>query len=380
MPVLLFLLVLGACTGSDPGAGLPDDPGDPGTQPSAFIVTGDFESGSFATMPLAQPADANVDRGQLHGDAVARTFDGMVYVVNRFGADSIQAIDPSDGWRTRYQCSVGNGTNPHDIAFASGEKAYVTLYEEATLLIVDPSVGPTCAGFETGRIDLSPFADADGIPEMDQMAIVDGRLFVSLQRLARDRFFEPAGTSLVVVIDIATDTFVDTDPATPEIDAIPLTWTNPLGASRGLPRDPATGEIIVVQVGSFGIIGDGGVETIDPTTFERARILLSEEDLGLNITDFAAVDGRNAWVIATDEAFTNYVLKVDTTLRESVRTLFEAEVYLTDLEYEPRGGKIWLTDRSFTAAGLRIFDAEDGDGFDTVFPTGLPPADIVFVD
>lgn len=373
-------LLAAACSGGGSDAGSPGGPGGPGTEPSAFVVTGDFESGSFAALPLSDPADGAVDLGPLHGDAVARSFGGLVYVVNRFGADNIQAIDPAQGWRTLFQCSVGNGTNPHDIAFVSTDKAYVTLYEEAHLLIVDPTVGPTCEGFERGRIDLTPFADSDGLPEMDQMAVVDGKLFVALQRLDRNRFFEPSGTSTLVVIDTETDTFIDTRPETPGVDPIALRWTNPLGASRGLPIDPASGEIIVVQLGSFGELGDGGVETIHPTTFEHGRVLLSEEDLGLNLTDVAVVDGRIAWVIGTDESFRNFVVQVDMTLGEPLRTLFETDVYLTDLEFEPRHGTIWLTDRTFDAAGIRIFDAQDGSGFETIYATGLPPNDIVFVE
>ncbi|MFP6664110.1 MAG: hypothetical protein VCC00_07930 [Deltaproteobacteria bacterium] len=390
-PLLLVLsLLLAACSGGGSTSAPPEEPTatpapsttpTPGTGGHAFIVTGDFESGSYAALPLADPSNSRVDIGAVHGDAVARSFDGRVYVVNRFGADSIQGIDPQRDWATIFQCSVGNGSNPHDIAFAAPDKAYVTRYEEASLAIVDPSVGPGCEGFMRGEIDLTAFADSDGIPEMDQMVIVDGLLFVSLQRLDRNQFFEPAGESFLVVIDTATDTPIDTAPETPGVDPIVLRWTNPLGAGQGLPLHPATGDIIVAQIGSFGIIGDGGIETISPTTFASTGLLITEADIGLNITDFVAVDGRTAWAIGTDETFRNYILQIDTTLRESVRTIFESEAFLPDMELERHSSKIWLTDRTFGAAGIRIFSATDGSGIENaVRSTGLPPTGIIFVD
>ena len=132
-------------------------------EPSAFIITGDFETGSYAVMETRDPSVVAADLGPVHGDAVARTYRGEIFVINRFGADSIQKIAPAAGWTTRYQCSVGNGSNPHDIVFVSPTKAYVTRYEETSIAIVNPSVNATCEGFLVGEIDLGSFADADGI-------------------------------------------------------------------------------------------------------------------------------------------------------------------------------------------------------------------------
>jgi hypothetical protein len=349
--------------------------------PSAFIITGDFETGSYAVMETRDPAAVAADLGPVHGDAVARTYGGEVFVINRFGADSIQKIAPAAGWTTRYQCSVGNGSNPHDIVFVSPTKAYVTRYEETSIAIVNPSVNANCDGFLVGEIDLGSFADADGIPEMDQMILVEDRLFVSLQRLDRNQFFEPTAESFLVVIDTKTDQLIDTRPETPLTDPIQLTWTNPLADSRGLALDPATGDIIVSQVGSFGNIGDGGVETINPYTFQRSRILIEESDIGRNITDFVMIDGRRAWALVTDESFRNFVIQIDTSLREETLSIFESDAYLTNIEFDAPNNSIWLSDRSFQNAGIRIFSADDGRGIeDPPIATGLAPIDILFLD
>jgi len=159
-------------------------------------------------------------------------------MVNRFQADNIQTLDPTRDFATVSQCSTGNGSNPHDIAVLSPTKAYVTRYELTTLLVVTPSVGPTCDGFVLDTVDLAQFADADGIPEMDQMAIVDGVLYVSLQQVNRNNSFNPAGNGIIAVVDTASDTVVG---------QIVLTGENPFGNGKGLTvRD---GMLVIAEAG-----------------------------------------------------------------------------------------------------------------------------------
>ena len=107
--------------------------------------------------------------------------------------------------------------------------------------IVDPLEGAFL-----GAISLAAFADADGLPEMQRLAHVNGRVFVSLQRLDRDLFFSPTDSSQVVVVDAATDALVDCDPVAPGVQGIVLPFQNPTtGNDEGLPNrmvriDPST--------------------------------------------------------------------------------------------------------------------------------------------
>ena len=108
---------------------------------------------------------------------------------------------------TLRQFSVGNGSNPQDIAFISDSKAYVTRYDSNELWIVNPTTG-----VHTGTVDLSSLADSDGLCEMDKMIIVNNLLFVSLQRLDRNYYWLPSGTSYIAVVDCVADTLLDADP------------------------------------------------------------------------------------------------------------------------------------------------------------------------
>lgn len=366
----LLALVAGCSSGGV------EDRGTGGTPPplegtSAFVVTSDFQTGSFAVFPVLAPESIATNVERIHSDAVARAHDGIVYVVNRLGGDNIQAIDPAAGYATRWQCSVDNGSNPHDIAFAAPDKAYVTRYERASLLIVDPTTGPDCAGFVRGSVDLSQFADGDGLPEMDQAVVIDGTLFVTLQLLDRRNFFRPTERSLIAMVDVATDTVVG---------SIELTGTNPFAESAGLVPDPVTGTILLTEVGEFGRADDGGVERVDPATRTVSGFFVTERDLGGNVTDVVVIDEHTAYAIVLDETARSRVVRFDPTTRQVEATLAAGDEFLVDIERGPDGGTLYLTDRTLRRPGIRRFAiADDSELPPSPIDTGLAPFDIVFV-
>ncbi len=371
MTVVAVALLVAACSSGGVEDRTPGDAPPPLAGTSAFVVTTDFQTGSFAVFPVLQP-DAvarNVER--IHSDAVARVHDGLVYVVNRLGGDNVQAIDPGAGYATRWQCSVENGSNPHDIAFAAPDKAYVTRYERTSILIVDPTTGADCAAFVRGEIDLSPLADGDGLPEMDQAVVIGDRLFVTLQRLDRRNFFRPTDASLIAVVDVTTDRLVDT---------IRLTGTNPFAEFAGLVPDPATGAIVLTEVGEFGRLDDGGIERVDPTSLTAEGFFVTEQDLGGNVTDVVLVDDHHAYAILLDETGRSRVVRFDPTTRQVVRTLASADEFLVDVELGPDRETLYLTDRTLKRPGVRRFAiADDTEIAPSPIDTGLAPFDVVFV-
>ncbi|MGH7740793.1 MAG: YncE family protein, partial [Candidatus Eiseniibacteriota bacterium] len=140
------------------------------TQSKTFVLTSDFSTGSLSVMDLSSRA-VSKDVQSVFSDAAIRSYGGLIYVVNRYGQDNIQVIDPANGYTTLRQFSTGPGTNPQDIAFVLPTKAYVSLYERSAIQICNPSTG---ALLDT--ISLSAFADADHLPEMARMTIVGNRL------------------------------------------------------------------------------------------------------------------------------------------------------------------------------------------------------------
>jgi len=336
----------------------------------AFVATTSFEEGSYAVVELDEPRAVTPSSTQrrIYRDAVARSFDDRIYVVNRLYADNIQILDPADGFRTLLQCSTGNGTNPHDIAVVSRHKAYVTLFEERELLIVNPSARPDCRDFIRGRIDLSSLADDDGVPDMDQMALAGDRLYVSLQRLDINSVLRlPAENGAVAVVDTTTDALVG---------SIELAGSNPFGATKGLVvRD---GVLWVATPGEFNVV-DGGIERVDLASGASRGFVADETALGGDPTDFVVVSETLAYAIVNRPGFVNALVSFDPLSGQLLATHHTSNGFnLFDIELNDRG-ELWLADRLRRDPGLRIFRAADGQPLTTgVLDLGLPPFEILF--
>lgn len=335
-----------------------------------LVVTTDFETGVLATATVRPPRRVAHPDAQIHSDAVIRVSGGMVFVLNRFLGDNVQRLDPAQGLRTRYQCSTGNGSNPHDLIVVAPDKAYVTRYDRPELWIVDPSRAD-CDGFRRGVIDLSAFADADGLPEMDQMALVDGRLFVTMQRLDRRRGFAPTGPSRLAVIDVATDTVAG---------QVVLFGTNPFGDASGIVREPDTGRLVLATSGDLYRVGDGGLERVDPVALQaEGRFFVDETTLGGNVLDFVLLSPTKGYAILQDADLRNRLVAFDPTGAQSPRTLYSRKAFLPDLVLGP-DGLVWLADQDLSAPGIRLFDpASDTEILSRPLSLGLPPFSIGFV-
>jgi len=336
----------------------------------AFITTTDYSTGSSSVIHLDGKYTTERNVESICSDAVARFYDGLVYVVNRMGCDNIQVLDPSDGFSTVRQFSVGTGSDPHDIVFASGTKAYVSRGNDTELLIVDPS-----SGSHLGTVDLSRFSDADGIPEMDCMILVGDFLFVSIQRLDRNNYWLAVPPSYLAVIDTRADTLYDCDPATPGLQSVELSGTDPFGE---LHFDPYAGLLYFTCVGWWGM-QDGGVELVDPSTLESIGFLLTKPAAGGYINDVVVFSPTIGYAVVTNASFHNLLVQFDPATGILTDTLYAPGDYvLADIEISP-GGELFLCDRTATDPGIRIYDA--ASGFAIVAGTidvGLPPFDIVF--
>jgi hypothetical protein len=336
----------------------------------AFVTTTDFITGSSSSVWMDGSYGHSNNVAAIHSDAVARYFGGLVYVVNRFGGDNIQVLDPNNGFSTIKQFSVDNGSDPHDIIVLDPTKAYVTRYNTTDLWIVNPSTGS-----HTGTIGLSSLADADGLPEMDMMALVGNHLFITIQRLDRDYFWVPSGTSYVAVVDVSADTLVDIDPITAGVQAITLTGTNPFG---DIQLDPYAARLYISCAGFFGVT-DGGVEVINPGTFLSEGFIFTESSAGGDINDVEILKADMGYAIISDASFNNVLIRFDPHTGVKLGTMYAPGAYvLNDIELSP-DGELFLTDRTPTQPGIRIYDTSTNTEITTnPIDVGLPPFDITF--
>jgi hypothetical protein len=338
-------------------------------------VNSDYDvSGRVSVIDVLPPWSVDDPVASVHSDADARYYDGLVYVVNHLYADNIQVLDPANGFSTVRQFSVGPGSNPQDLAFVSASRAYVSRYESAILYEVNPATGAV-----TDSLDLSAFADADGIPEMSGMAIHGGLLFVAVQRLDRDYYWIPVPPSYLAVIDVASNEIVDVDASAPGVQGIELPATNPY---RDLLFDEDSGLIYVACCGSWGAL-DGGIVKIDPDALEATGFVTTESQLGGNLYDFTLpLSGRAYAVISTSSpTWQQFCVSFDWTTGAKIGNVWKPGGYsVMDVEVHAGSAQLFLADRSYAAPGVRVFDALDGSQL-TSAPIGasLPPHDILIV-
>ena len=360
-------LALGACEEDTVSSGPP-----PMSGYFAFVTTTDYQTGSASVVSADTLLHATNNVATLHSDALARTYGGLIYVLNRQGADNVQILDPLAGFHTRRQFTVGNGADPEDIVFQSSSRAFVSRYNEDQLWIVNPN-----SGQRTGLIDFSWLADADNIPEMAHMVKIGSRVFVAVQRLDRNGgvVWPPVGTSYVAVFNALTEQFIDAVPGGDK-DAIALAGTNPFGE---MVYNAASGKIWVPDTGAYGV-NDGGLELIDPNALTTSGIVLSEATLGGDITDVVPIDANRGAAIITDSNFNTMLVGFDLSAPAAIDTIYApAGFVLQDAELS-RDGRIFVSDRTAVAPGIRVFNALTHAQITTSpIDVGLPPADIEFV-
>jgi len=342
-----------------------------------YILTTDYTSGTLSVVDLATRVVTR-DVAVVSSDPMARCHGGLIYVVNRYGYDNIQVIDPAQDYATVRQFSVGNGTNPQDIAFASPTKAYVSRLGSPDLLIVDPSTG-----LERGVVSLAAWADADGNPEAAHLAVVGDLLFVALGRLAN---FVPADTGLVVVVDMRADTVYDADPRVPGAQVVRLRGLNP-GTDFAVLPGAGTGSDTHLYIGCTGRWGewDGGVEQIvvpapdgQPDAIRSAGFVIGEAALAGDVLDVIADGGGHPYAIVSDAAGNTSLVSWDPGSGSRLATLYAPGGYsLSDAALDGRGG-LYVCNSSFAAPGLFVYAAGGDTCLAGPLATGLPPIQIVF--
>jgi hypothetical protein len=338
-----------------------------------LVVTTDwFSAGSLASLSKTAPWDMQTDLELIGSDAVARTYGGLIYIVNRFGADNIQVIDPAQGFQTIRQFSVGPGSNPQDIAFVSSSRAYVSRYETNDLIEVNPSTGE-----QVGTISLAEFADDDGLCEMSRMIIWGDSLLVQVQRMFRQDSPDPwipVPPSYLAVIDLNANQLVDMNAELPGLQGIELAGLNPIAPIQ---FDPFTSDLLVLTTGRPDLTDQGGLERIDLGTMRSTGRFITEDAIGGSPIDFAIATREKCYIVASGSTFNTFCASFDRASGDPIRTIYESEEYvLTDLLVYPNGN-LFLTDRDYFAPGVRVYDTLTEELIAGPLDTGLPPYELL---
>jgi len=172
---------------------------------------------------------------------------------------------------------------------------------------------------------------------------------------------------------------VDVDPETLGTQAIELTGLNP---TAPIVWDESGTYLLVGCSGRFGSL-DGGIELIDPLGMKSIGWMVTEEELGGDLIDFALGPEKKGYAIVSDAASVTSVVSFDVASGTRLSTVFRSDGYeLSDLIVTPCGHLV-VCDRDYESPGLRIFDAVTGQAILGVMQpvdTGLPPFEVSLLD
>ena len=330
-----------------------------------FVATTDWlAAGMTAVIHGDPPTKVDLPATQISTDPVARYYNERVYVINRMGFDNIQVLNPYHDYVTEKQYSTGNGSNPQDIAFASGKKAFISRYGNSALRIVKPR-----SGSKLGSVELAAYADADGLPEPAKMLVVGDRLFVALQRLDSAAWYVPTDKSTIAVINTTDNSVVAT---------VDLATTNPV---TDLLYDDVASKVYVGCAGEWkfnDVTADGGVESISvdflTDTYTADGVVIDEATLGGDIGSMVMVADDQFYAIVSDASFTNYLIRFDPTNPGAGVT-----VVWTTFSYIPAiavnaNEYIFVADTDFVEPGVRVWDSTTDTEITTEpIDVGMPP-------
>ena len=330
-----------------------------------FVVTSNGTAGSSAAVQLQSPWA--VTPGEPVGARpFVRHFAGLHYVVSGTPTDDLRVLDPTSFEPVRI-IPFAAGSNPQDV-LAVGGTAFVSFYDRASLQRFEIASGTMIAS-----IDLSSFADSDGLPEAGCMIRDGNHLFVELERLDRSPLPDEQVPGQIAVVDITTNQLVDVDPMVPGTQAITLTGI--------LPRLPMQieGRILYISVPGGFYDQSGGIEAVDLDGLRSLGLAFVEKQIGAaQMSAFLFVSPeRGYYVHHTDLTQSSHLVSFSRTTGSFIQEHFVSFGLVERLAYDKATELIYFPDNDPTVYGIRVFDAPTGAQLTTApIAVGLPPADL----
>jgi hypothetical protein len=336
-----------------------------------YLVAGTDRQGPIGKVAVVSLRDdtrfsLEEDMEVISSDPIARVEDGRPLIVNRLSFDNLQGLDPGGSFRTVFQHSTGNGSNPHDAVIlpdgggAGGGSglAFTTRYEPP---FNDVAVIDLASGALIDRIDLVPYArNPDHLPRADQALLHDGLIYVTLED-ANGSFTQFMDGRVVLIDPILRRV----------VDVIDLPGQNPFEALS------YSGETGLIYIGLAGIFRGrlpqaltGGIVTLDPAT-RQARLLVDDDALGGNVSAVALHSATRGYCVVTDASYRNFVKAFDPTTGEVLGTVFESPSEIAALEADG-DGLLLIGENDFFAPRIVVLDAVTGRAVASL-PVLLPP-------
>jgi hypothetical protein len=355
-----------------------------------LLTTTDFSTGAVTVVDTATHT-VTPDVALGTPDAIPFFAGGRGLLVHRFQYDYVEILDPARGWASAGQhgLEVDGVTSPNPRAVALGPDglAYVPVFGAAEIQILDLSQPPGSSF--VGAIDVSPFADDDGVPETSLPVVCGDTMFVSIDRIETGDGFTRAGGDGLVAVDLAERTALDLDPDEDGAQAITTqgAWIKQL---RVDPADPFS--VLALTEGIERIALAEGTTTwaVPSETFAAAGITHYQLPIAFDLSGdtvyvaaYGPADGDTPDCAADPSpCFAEVRLFAGPLDGSGPLVPFGAGFDAVDRTLEVIGDELWFASRKAGEPGLWVFDLTDDPPrvADGPLSTGLPPYSLTAVE
>ncbi|MDX2165563.1 MAG: hypothetical protein SF182_00805 [Deltaproteobacteria bacterium] len=245
-------------------------------------------AGRIASLDLLAPWTLRASADLGSDIASARCGAGRCLIVHP-SIDAVSVVDALTLARGE-PIQLQRAADPRDVALVGARTAVVGQYGRAELLEIDLLTRDTMA------IDLTPLADADGVPEVLHLATCGRRVFVQLRRVDHQTEVPSPPGAVIAVIDLDRpngERLVDVDSATPGIQGIALAER----PAFDMPVDCAAGALYVAEPRPL-MQGGGGYQVVDLRTLVARELPIAT---GAEVGGFAAAGPDAFWLITHTE-------------------------------------------------------------------------------
>lgn len=298
------------------------------------------------------------------------------FIINRFGADSITLLarNAKLNWQGSFSVTEPDApsSNPQDLITDANGHLHISFLGRDHLKVYDIA-DPSSAKL-TRTIDLSAFADADGLPEASAIISCEDTYFVLVQRLNRDQGWIPVDHSYLVPVHAPSGTLYDFDGSKDNRpDGIKLLGTG-MSTWRKDPR---------VADGTSILALNRGLARVDLKSAQVQELIPEQVfiDRGMDLWDVrnfeVSADGRWVWILAIDDwpkhsIFRASLEKAGSDLVPVVTNIESVSGSMIRVD-----NTLWLADTTDGSSGVRVFDL-NGDQLtespDSPLAVGLPPS------
>jgi hypothetical protein len=364
---------------------------------------------SYAVQSVASDySSSQVAIGSIIGDRSARqgllpqaesnftisTYENNLYHIGKNKIDTISRYDTTQSvsnseWTYGANHDDEGSANTYTLVQQNATNGYLIRYGSTFVLQVDPSAMLE-ENFVKAKIDLSAYTfPGSKYPRMVDAVITDNKLFVAMQRL--DGW--ATQQAYIAVIDLDTNTEIDTDTQQDGLKGIPLNATNTFTLVEH------NGQLYAAGRGGYNS-DTGGLDKIDASTYAVTSLIdensfpqlinFSDDDISKNdsyyhVLDVAVVSDQLAYAVLNIEmGYTTIETKIAmiNPSTQALTLLSEPSAIngkeISDINIDAND-RLWLGIANADAPGILVMDTDTNTISGDFIPLDMPAQRIEFL-